>query len=70
MVETALVAFSTRFATIGPFQSAAMLATLTPDISRHQRRRIAIKASLTAVAADRSLRRQARLRRPWTVSSG
>ncbi|MDD9876497.1 MAG: NAAT family transporter [Magnetovibrio sp.] len=47
-VETALVAFATFFATIGPVDVAAIYAALTTTASPSQRRRMAIKGSLIA----------------------
>lgn len=48
MLETALIAFTTFFATIGPPDVAALFAGLTPGHTPVQRRRIALKASLIA----------------------
>jgi multiple antibiotic resistance protein len=44
MLETALTAFTTFFAVIGPIDSAVLLATLTPHASRAERRAISLKA--------------------------
>ena len=49
MLATALTAFTTLFATIGPIEAAVFFATLTPNLSRADRSRIAIKA--TSIAA-------------------
>lgn len=48
MLEIALVAFTTFFATIGPIDTAAFFAALTPRRTRRERLWIAIKASLIA----------------------
>jgi len=44
MLETALTAFTTFFAVIGPIDSAVLLATLTPSATRAERRAISLKA--------------------------
>ncbi|HLN47949.1 MAG TPA: MarC family protein, partial [Steroidobacteraceae bacterium] len=44
MLETALTAFTTFFAVIGPIDSAVLLATLTPNATRAERRAISLKA--------------------------
>jgi multiple antibiotic resistance protein len=44
MLETALTAFTTFFAVIGPIDTAVLAASLTPNITRAERRAIAIKA--------------------------
>ena len=44
MLETALTAFTTLFAVIGPIDSAVLLATLTPNATRAERRAISLKA--------------------------
>jgi multiple antibiotic resistance protein len=44
MLETALTAFATFFAVIGPIDSAVLLATLTPNATRAERRAISLKA--------------------------
>ena len=44
MLETALTAFTTFFAVIGPINSAVLLATLTPNATRAERRAISLKA--------------------------
>jgi multiple antibiotic resistance protein len=44
MLETALTAFTTFFAVIGPVDSAVLVASLTPNITRAERRAIAVKA--------------------------
>lgn len=44
MVETFLTAFTTFFAVIGPIDSAVLLATLTPSMTREERRVISLKA--------------------------
>jgi multiple antibiotic resistance protein len=46
--ESALVAFSTLIATIGPLETAVLFAALTPGVTRERRRQIAIKAILIA----------------------
>lgn len=43
MHETALIAFTTFFATVGPIDVAAMYAALTPDTTPKQRRNMALK---------------------------
>ncbi|MEE4360926.1 MAG: MarC family protein [Pseudomonadales bacterium] len=48
MFETAAVAFTTLFATIGPIEAAALFATLTPRASPSERRRMALRASAIA----------------------
>jgi multiple antibiotic resistance protein len=48
MMEIALKAFTTFFATIGPIEAAAVFAGLTSGMERERRRRIAVKA--TAIA--------------------
>ncbi|HEY6670589.1 MAG TPA: MarC family protein [Methyloceanibacter sp.] len=48
MLETALTAFTTFFAVIGPIDTAVLLASLTPNISRAERRAIAFKAVFIA----------------------
>jgi multiple antibiotic resistance protein len=48
MIKTALTAFTTFFAVIGPIDSAVLLATLTPNATRAERRAIALKAVLIA----------------------
>jgi multiple antibiotic resistance protein len=50
MLETALIAFTTYFATIGPADVAALFAALTPDNTRAERRQMAIKGTLIATA--------------------
>lgn len=47
-LSTALVAFSTLFATIGPIESAIIFAALTPRLEPSERRRVAIRATLIA----------------------
>jgi multiple antibiotic resistance protein len=44
MLETSLTAFATFFAVIGPIDTAVLLASLTPNMTRSERRAIAIKA--------------------------
>lgn len=44
MLETALTAFTTFFAVIGPIDTAVLLATLTPNATRAERRAISLKA--------------------------
>jgi multiple antibiotic resistance protein len=48
MLETALTAFTTFFAVIGPIDTAVLLASLTPNMSREERRGIAVKAVFIA----------------------
>jgi len=48
MLETALTAFTTFFAVIGPIDTAVLLASLTPNMTRAERRAIAIKAVFIA----------------------
>lgn len=50
MIETAIVAFATFFATIGPPDVAAMFAALTHDASPRMRRRIAFRGTVIAAA--------------------
>jgi multiple antibiotic resistance protein len=44
MLETALTAFTTLFAVVGPIDSAVIAASLTPHATRAERRAISIKA--------------------------
>lgn len=48
MLETALTAFTTFFAVIGPIDTAVLLASLTPNMARSERRAIAVKAVFIA----------------------
>ncbi len=48
MLETAIVAFATFFATIGPPDVAAMFAALTHNAQPRERRRIALRGTLIA----------------------
>jgi multiple antibiotic resistance protein len=48
MFETFLTAFTTFFAVIGPIDTAVLLASLTPNMTRAERRAIAAKAVLIA----------------------
>ncbi len=48
MFKTAVVAFATFFATIGPIDVAAMFAALTSGATPEQRRRMAIKGTVIA----------------------
>jgi multiple antibiotic resistance protein len=50
MLETALIAFTTYFATIGPADVAALFAALTPNNTPGERRQMAIKGTLVATA--------------------
>jgi len=50
LIETALVAFTTFFATIGPVDVAAIYAALTTDATPRQRRHMAIKGSAVGLA--------------------
>lgn len=43
VIETAIVAFTTFFATVGPIDVAAMFAALTPTASQHARRSMAVR---------------------------
>jgi multiple antibiotic resistance protein len=46
LIETAVVAFTTFFATVGPIDVAAMFAALTPAASQHARRVMAVRGTL------------------------
>ena len=48
MLETFLTAFTTFFAVIGPVEAAVLLSSLTPNMSRGERRAITIKAVFIA----------------------
>lgn len=48
MLETFLTAFTTFFAVIGPVDTAVLLASLTPNMTRAERRAIAVKATSIA----------------------
>ena len=48
MLETFLTAFATFFAVIGPVDTAVLLASLTPNLTRAERRAIAVKAVFIA----------------------
>lgn len=50
MIETAIVAFATFFATVGPPDVAAMFAALTTDDTPKMRRRIALRGTIIATA--------------------
>jgi multiple antibiotic resistance protein len=50
MLETALTAFATFFATIGPIEAAVLFAGLTTQYSRAERRVIAYRAAGIATA--------------------
>ena len=50
MFETALVALTTFFATIGPVDVAAIFAAITPHNTPKERRAMAVKGTLIAVA--------------------
>ena len=50
MLETALIAFTTYFATIGPADVAALFAALTPDNTPAERRAMAIRGTPIATA--------------------
>lgn len=50
MIETAILALATFFATIGPLDVAAMFAALTPNHTAQQKRSIAIRGSLIGTA--------------------
>ena len=45
MLETALLAFTTFFATIGPLDMAALYPALTPHNTAHERRGMALRGS-------------------------
>ena len=60
MLETVLTAFTTFFAVIGPIDTAVLLASMTPNMTRAERRAIAVKAVLIAtiiILAVRPVRR-------------
>jgi multiple antibiotic resistance protein len=46
LLETALLAFTTFFATIGPLDTAALFPALTPHNTNRERRAMALKGSL------------------------
>ncbi|WP_340148742.1 MarC family protein [uncultured Sneathiella sp.] len=46
MLETALIAFTTFFATIGPLDVAALFAALTANAAPRERRQMAVKGTL------------------------
>ena len=48
ITETAAVALATLFATIGPFDVAAMFAVLTAENTKQQRRLMAIRGTMIA----------------------
>ncbi len=48
MFETFLTAFTTFFAVIGPVDTAVLLASMTPNMTRAERRSIAVKAVFIA----------------------
>ncbi len=48
MLETALTAFTTFFAVIGPIDTSVLLASLTAKLTRAERRAIAVKAVFIA----------------------
>jgi multiple antibiotic resistance protein len=48
MFETALTAFTTFFAVIGPIDTAVLLASMTPNTTGAERRAIAVKAVFVA----------------------
>lgn len=48
MLETAIVAFTTFFATIGPIDVAAMFAAMTPGASAQFRRTMAVRGTFIA----------------------
>jgi len=50
LVETAVVALATFFATIGPFDVAAMFAVLTAENTKQHRRLMAIRGTMIATA--------------------
>ena len=48
MLEAALLAFTTFFAVIGPVDSAVLVASLTPNLTRAERRAVSVKAVFIA----------------------
>ena len=48
MLETFLTAFTTFFAVIAPIDTAVLLASMTPNMTREERRAIAVKAVFIA----------------------
>ena len=48
MIETAIVSFTTFFATVGPIDVAAMFAALTPSATSRMRRGMALRGILIA----------------------
>jgi len=48
VLETAVVAFTTFFATVGPLDVGAAFAAMTPDASARERRRMALRGTLIA----------------------
>ncbi len=48
MLETALISLTTFFATVGPVDTAAIFAGMTPDSSAVERRRMAVRGYLIA----------------------
>ena len=48
MLAAALTAFTTFFAVIGPVDSAVLVASLTPNLTRAERRALSVKAVLIA----------------------
>src|SRR5690606_41909224 len=50
IIETAVVAFTAFFATIGPLDVAAIFAALTSTATRSARRRMAVRGTLIATA--------------------
>lgn len=50
MLETALKSLTTFFATIGPVEAAVLFATLTPKMAFAERRAIAVRATIIAMA--------------------
>lgn len=48
MLETFLTAFTTFFAVIGPIDTAVLLASITPNMTRAERRAISVKAVIIA----------------------
>ena len=49
MLETALIAFTTFFATIGPLDVAALFAALTANAAPRERRQMAVKGTFCVV---------------------
>ncbi len=50
MISSLLTSITTFFAVIGPIEAAVIFATLTPNLSRYERSRLAVRAVLIALA--------------------